>query len=125
MHKTELARFQEVLWQETLDNGLKVLLLPRPGFQQVFAGFTTRYGSVDRTFRKGANEPLITVPDGIAHFLEHKMFESPTKPVFEQFAEHGASANAFTSFDQTTYLFSCTDHVDENLTVLLDYVQSP
>ncbi|UUZ85979.1 insulinase family protein [Paenibacillus sp. P26] len=65
------------------------------------------------------------VPDGIAHFLEHKMFEEPTGDIFAVFAAQGASANAFTSFDRTTYLFSATEHIKENLTTLLNFVQNP
>lgn len=110
---------------KTLGNGLTVCLLPMPGFRQVYAGFTTRYGSVDRIFRSGGTGEFITVPDGIAHFLEHKMFEQKEGDVFADFAAHGAAANAFTSFDQTTYLFTCTDDVTENLNILLNYVQDP
>jgi predicted Zn-dependent peptidase len=108
-----------------LRNGLTVCLIPMPGFRQVYTGFTTRYGSVDRTFRVGGKGDFITVPDGIAHFLEHKMFEQKEGDVFADFAAHGAAANAFTSFDQTTYLFTCTDDVTENLTILMNYVQDP
>lgn len=67
----------------------------------------------------------VKVPDGIAHFLEHKMFEEPTGDIFATFASHGASANAFTSFDQTVYLFSATEHVNENIQTLVDFVQNP
>jgi predicted Zn-dependent peptidase len=118
-------RLHQTLIQDKLDNGLVVYLLPKPGFQQTFATFTTRYGSIDRTFKlQGAAEPT-TVPDGIAHFLEHKMFEKEHGDVFPEFAKHGASANAFTTFDLTTYLFSCTDDVAKNTEVLLDFVQDP
>lgn len=112
------------LYHEQLANGLQVYLLPRPGYRQVYATFTAHYGSVDSTFARDGG-PVRTVPDGIAHFLEHKMFESPAGDVFNQFAAHGASANAFTSFDQTTYLFSCTEDVAENIRILLDFVQEP
>ncbi|MGL5916493.1 MAG: EF-P 5-aminopentanol modification-associated protein YfmH, partial [Culicoidibacterales bacterium] len=68
---------------------------------------------------------MITVPDGVAHFLEHKMFESPAGDVFQDFAKYGASANAFTSHDVTTYLFSCTNELINNLGLLIDFVQEP
>lgn len=110
---------------EKLPNGLRVCLVPKPGFQQVFAAFSTPYGSIDNSFRRRGESDFHVVPDGIAHFLEHKMFESPEGDVFSEFARRGASANAFTTFDQTTYLFSCTDAVTENLQTLLDFVQSP
>jgi predicted Zn-dependent peptidase len=113
-------------FHDQLDNGLDVYVIPREGFKQTYAMFTTKYGSIDREFVvPGESEPTI-VPDGIAHFLEHKMFEQESgEDVFKTFARYGASANAFTTFDTTAYLFSCTDYVEENLTTLLNYVQEP
>jgi predicted Zn-dependent peptidase len=125
MDERQYERFGERLYAETLENGLRVFLLPKPGFSQVYATFTTHYGSIDRTFRRSPSEPFTTVPDGIAHFLEHKMFESEEGDIFSEFAKHGASANAFTTFDHTTYLFSCTEDVLENTVTLLDFVQHP
>jgi predicted Zn-dependent peptidase len=115
---------QETLYYEVMDNGLRVYVLPKPGFQKTYATFATKYGSVDNHFKvEGAAE--VRVPDGIAHFLEHKMFEEPEGDIFAKFASNGASANAFTSFDQTVYLFSATDHIHENLETLIDFVQNP
>lgn len=125
MNKVEYPRLSEVLYQETLSNGLAVYLLPKPGFKQVFTTFTTRYGSIDRVFKTANQSEFLTVPDGIAHFLEHKMFESEEGDVFSEFAKYGAAANAFTSFDQTSYLFSCTENALENARTLLDFVQHP
>lgn len=125
MKKIEFETLQETLFQETLPNGLDVYILPKRGFSKTFMTFTTKYGSVDRTFiPRGKDEPT-TVPDGIAHFLEHKMFEKEDGDVFQQFSLHGASANAFTSFTRTSYLFSTTDHLYENAKILLDFVQQP
>lgn len=125
MKKIEFEALQENLYHETLANGLDVYILPKRGFSKTFITFTTKYGSIDRTFiPRGGNEP-VTVPDGIAHFLEHKMFEKEDGDVFQQFSLHGASANAFTSFTRTSYLFSTTDHVYENAKILLDFVQQP
>jgi predicted Zn-dependent peptidase len=125
MQKIEFAQIQETLFYEKLPNGLHVYILPKQGFSKTYATFTTKYGSVDNTFQVPGKEK-ISVPDGIAHFLEHKMFEQPSgEDVFQEFSRQGASANAFTSFTRTAYLFSCTDHVDKNLTTLLDFVQSP
>lgn len=109
------------VFEETLDNGLTVCLVPREGFNQTFAMFATKYGSIDNEFIRDGKR--ITVPDGIAHFLEHKMFEDDEKEVFAQFAAHGASVNAFTTFDETAYYFSCTSDLQENLDTLLDFVQ--
>ncbi|WP_240417599.1 EF-P 5-aminopentanol modification-associated protein YfmH [Paenibacillus periandrae] len=115
---------KETIYTEQLPNGLTVFILPKEGFSKTFATFSTHYGSIDNHFRvEGASE--IKVPDGIAHFLEHKMFEEPTGDIFSVFASNGASANAFTSFDRTAYLFSATEHVLENLTTLLNFVQNP
>lgn len=109
------------VFEETLDNGLTVCLVPRAGFNQTFAMFATKYGSIDNEFVRDGKR--ITVPDGIAHFLEHKMFEDEELEVFAQFAAHGASVNAFTTFDETAYYFSCTSDLQENLDTLLDFVQ--
>jgi len=117
-------RLQETLYYEVMDNGLHVYILPKPGFQKTYATFATKYGSVDNHFKVEGQEE-VKVPDGIAHFLEHKMFEEPTGDIFATFASHGASANAFTSFDQTVYLFSATEHVNENIQTLVDFVQNP
>nr|WP_249529792.1 pitrilysin family protein [Paenibacillus brevis] len=115
---------QETLYRETLDNGLQVYVLPKPGFQKIYATFSTKYGSIDNHF-KVAGQEEIEVPDGIAHFLEHKMFEEPEGDIFAKFASQGASANAFTSFDQTVYLFSATEKIKENLETLINFVQNP
>jgi predicted Zn-dependent peptidase len=124
MATTPYPKLQETLWHEKLDNGLEVFILPKPGFTKTFATFTTRYGSIDNHFiSPGGAE--IKVPDGIAHFLEHKMFEEPEGDIFSKFASQGASANAYTSFDRTVYLFTATHEVEANLDTLLHFVQNP
>ncbi|WP_018132340.1 EF-P 5-aminopentanol modification-associated protein YfmH [Effusibacillus pohliae] len=125
MREIRYDQLQETLYYEQLDNGLEVYILPKPEFQQAFATFSTKYGSIDREFVVPGQNQQIVVPDGIAHFLEHKMFEEEDGDVFRDFAKYGASANAFTTFDMTTYLFSATDHLKENLEILLDFVQRP
>lgn len=125
MKQLRYERLQETLYYDQLDNGLQVYILPKPGFQKTYATFSTKYGSIDNHFQLAGSDP-IKVPDGIAHFLEHKMFEEPSgEDVFATFASHGASANAFTSFDRTAYLFSATDHIHQNIETLLDFVQAP
>ncbi|SEN44075.1 EF-P 5-aminopentanol modification-associated protein YfmH [Lihuaxuella thermophila] len=125
MQKIEHQQLQESLYFEQLPNGLEVYILPKPDFSKTYATFTTKYGSIDNCFQVPGKEK-ITVPDGIAHFLEHKMFEQETgEDVFQEFARQGASANAFTTFTRTAYLFSCTENVEKNVTTLLNFVQSP
>lgn len=117
-------QLQETLYYEQLENGLDVYVLAKPGFQKTYATFTTKYGSIDNHFIP-PNGSAMKVPDGIAHFLEHKMFEEEDGDIFHEFSKYGASANAFTSFDRTAYLFSSTAHVEKNLTTLIDFVQRP
>ncbi|MGX6961995.1 EF-P 5-aminopentanol modification-associated protein YfmH [Vagococcus xieshaowenii] len=125
MEKKVYELINETLYTETLPNGLKVTLLPKEGFHKTYALFTTDYGSIDEEFKPIGQDEFVKVPDGIAHFLEHKMFEKEDGDVFQLFGKQGASANAFTSFTKTSYLFSSTDQVEKNLTTLLDFVQAP
>src|SRR5690606_33648317 len=125
METIEFQQLDETLYYKKLANGLDVYILPKKGFSKTFVTFTTKYGSVDRTFTPIGEKEPITVPDGIAHFLEHKMFEKEDGDVFQQFSERGASANAFTSFTRTAYLFSATDHILENTETLLNFAQEP
>ncbi|MFC0360793.1 EF-P 5-aminopentanol modification-associated protein YfmH [Enterococcus canintestini] len=125
MMKKVYEKINEILYSEVLPNGLTVYLLPKPGYHKTYGLFTTDYGSIDNRFIPLGQEEFITVPDGIAHFLEHKLFEKETGDVFQDFGKQGASANAFTSFTKTSYLFSATDNIELNLTTLLDFVQEP
>lgn len=106
--------------------GLTVLLYPMEGYSTSTAIFATKYGSIDRTFKKSTSDKFTTVPDGIAHYLEHKLFENEDGvDTFELFSKTGASVNAFTSFDRTAYYFSCMDNFAESLKILLNFVQKP
>ncbi|MDF2787561.1 MAG: zinc protease, partial [Neobacillus sp.] len=125
MEKINFDQLQEELYHEKLSNGLNVYILPKKGFNKTFATFTTKYGSVDNNFVPLGKEEYVKVPDGIAHFLEHKLFEKEDGDVFQQFSKQGASANAFTSFTRTAYLFSSTSDVEKNLETLVDFVQDP
>ncbi|WP_337983336.1 EF-P 5-aminopentanol modification-associated protein YfmH [Lysinibacillus sp. C5.1] len=125
MKTIEFKQLDETLYYEKLENGLDVYILPKKGFSKTFVTFTTKYGSVDRTFVPLGESQSITVPDGIAHFLEHKMFEKEDGDVFQKFSEYGASANAFTSFTRTAYLFSSTDNIYTSTETLLNFVQEP
>lgn len=125
MEKIEFSQLAETLYHETLDNGLQVYLLPKDGFHKTYATFTTKYGSIDNQFIPIDGDDYLHVPDGIAHFLEHKLFEKEDGDVFQDFSKQGASANAFTSFTRTAYLFSSTSNVEKNLETLMDFVQRP
>ncbi|MER2262608.1 MAG: pitrilysin family protein [Psychrobacillus sp.] len=125
MNETYFEQLEETLFHEELSNGLNVYILPKKGFSKTYVTFTTKYGSIDREFIPLGKKEPVTVPDGIAHFLEHKMFEKEEGDVFQKFSENGASANAFTSFTRTSYLFSSTDNILENTNTLLNFVQEP
>ncbi len=115
----------ELLYHYRVDPGMDLFIMPRPGYRKKYAIFSTRFGSIDNRFRVEPEQDFIELPDGVAHFLEHKLFEDEQGNVFDRFAALGASANAFTSFTQTTYLFSCTANFNENLNELLNFVQEP
>ncbi|MBM7540634.1 EF-P 5-aminopentanol modification-associated protein YfmH [Amphibacillus cookii] len=125
MHKKHYPQIKETVYRETLPNGLRVILVPKNEMAQTYGVFTTDYGSIDQSFVPINSDERITVPDGIAHFLEHKLFEKEDRDVFQDFTKNGASANAFTSFTKTAYLFSATSEVEKNTEILLDFVQTP
>lgn len=109
----------------THSSGLKIYICEKPNFSGSYAVFGTKYGSIDNCFRKKGEQEYLEVPEGIAHFLEHKLFESEDGDAFTKYAKTGASANAYTSFDKTCYLFSCSENFEESFSVLLDFVQHP
>ncbi len=115
----------ERLYRYQVYPGMEVFVLPKPGYNKKYAIFSTRFGSIDNRYRLEGTEEIQQLPDGVAHFLEHKLFEDERGNAFDRFAELGASANAYTSFTNTTYLFSCTSNFEENLELLLDFVQEP
>ena len=106
-------------------SGLDVYICEMKGFSSVEALFGTKYGSINTRFRTSGDADYTEVPEGIAHFLEHKLFENEDCDVFELYAKTGANANAFTSFDKTCYLFSCSKNYQDSLKILLDFVQKP
>lgn len=125
MQKISGARIDDFYYKVKHDSGLQILIYPKPKTVTSYAIFGTRYGSIDNLFKKSGDETAEKVPEGIAHYLEHKLFESEDGDAFARYAKTGASANAFTSFETTCYLFSCTDLFYESLEILLDFVQSP
>ena len=116
----------EKIYYKKHESGLSIYIMPRKGYSSSYAIFGTKYGSVDSEFVVPGESDVTKVPDGIAHYLEHKMFDQPDgSNVFDKFSKFGGEANAFTSFNMTAYLFSATNNFYENLEVLMDYVQSP
>lgn len=115
----------ECCYEYTHKSGLKVSVIPKPQFSSAAAYFGTKYGSIDTAFKTDENADFIVVPEGIAHYLEHKLFENEDCDAFEQFSQTGAYANAYTSFDRTCYLFSCSNNFYDSLKILLGFVQDP
>ena len=127
MEKTVIRsqRLGEEMVRIKHDSGLTMLLCPMKGFSTAYATFSANVGSVDTSFKTQDDDDFVDVPEGIAHFLEHKMFEKPEGDAFALYAKTGASANAYTSFEKTAYLFACTDKFAESLEILLDLVRRP
>lgn len=122
------------IYNETIDekilytvsnNGIKIFFMPKKGYTKKYAVFSTDYGSIDNGFVPVGESEKIEVPEGIAHFLEHKLFEEEESDVFENFSNIGAQVNAYTNFNQTSYLFYSTDNFYEGLNLLIDFVQNP
>lgn len=123
--KRSIPYLKEEIWQGVLDNGLTVYLLPKPDFYETYGLLTVDFGAID-TCVKLKNQKKTSFPLGIAHFLEHKLFEEKDGgDAMDRFAQLGASANAFTGFRQTAYLFSTSQRVKEALTLLQTFVREP
>lgn len=125
MEKIQYDIAGETLYRYKHSSGLSAYVIPRKGYLKKYAAFATHYGSMDNEFIIPGDDRPTRVPDGIAHFLEHKLFEQKDGSVMDKFASLGSNPNAYTNFNQTVYLFSCTDRFDENLDLLLNYVQNP
>ena len=126
MEVNNLKHFDLPLYTETLENGLTINLVPKLNVSNVYATFSTFYGSFANAFKPLNDDTYYHAPLGVAHFLEHKVFEQADgEDPFSFYTKHGADANANTSYQKTTYLFSGTGHLEQNLNYLLDFVQSP
>lgn len=123
MKKLDYPRLHETCWEEVLPNGLTIRVLQKAGFAKKYAFFATNYGAVDTTFQ--IDGKWVRSPDGVAHYLEHKMFDMPQENVTDEFAANGASPNAFTSYAMTAYYFDCTENFIPNLKTLLRLVSTP
>jgi len=123
MKRSEYGKIGEQIYTDKLSNGLSVFVIPKPGFHKKYAFFATDYGGADRRFRLGGK--WIDTPAGVAHFLEHKMFDTKDGSALEVLSANGANPNAFTSVDITAYHFECIDNFPENLETLLSFVSVP
>lgn len=123
MLKTEYPRIGETVLSETLPNGLRVRVVPKPGFRKRYAFFATRYGGMDMRFCMDG--VWHDTPAGIAHYLEHKMFDTEDGNAMQVLSRNGAEPNAFTANSMTAYYFDCTEHFEENLRILLSFVSTP
>ena len=124
METLHFPQYGETVYHTVHPSGLPIFVWPKPGFRTTYAVISTRYGSIDTSFTD-AQGHTVTVPAGIAHYLEHKLFENEDCDAMDRFARIGASCNAYTSFNNTAYLFTCTDRAPEALEILLDFVQDP
>lgn len=125
MEKLYDPLLKDTLFTEVLDNGLTVAVLVKPGYKQVTGRVATHYGSIDSRFVNPQDGKEIDVPDGIAHFLEHKLFEEEDGNVADKFSELGAESNAYTTYTNTSYYFTTTQNYEECLDLLLHFVQNP
>ena len=123
MKKQYYPQLDETVFWDTLPNGLTVAVVPKKGFQKKLAYFVTDYGSIHTRFRLDGE--VLEAPNGVAHFLEHKMFDLPRGEVSAEFAALGANPNAFTSYDLTAYYFSGAEEFQKNLELLLEFVSTP
>lgn len=111
---------------EHLNNGLDVILIPKKNAVRTYAMYATHFGSLNYKFKVPGEDEITVVPDGVAHFLEHKLFEEEDGiNALDKLSKLGANANAYTSFNHTAYLFSCTDKFEESFDALLQFVQNP
>ena len=126
MREIENKNIKEKCYMEKLENGLQVIIIPKKEIQKKYIIWATKFGSIDNTFIDSTTGEKVVIPDGVAHFLEHKMFEQKTgvDSLYVLMAL-GLDANAYTTNDHTAYLFECTDHFYEGLDELMDYVQNP
>ena len=120
MKETFYERIGEAVCRQRLANGLEVCVVPKPGYSKKYAFFSTRYGGMDTRFRLDGK--WLDTPAGIAHYLEHKMFDMPDGNALQKMSQTGASPNAFTSYNITAYHFSCTSMFEENFRTLLQFV---
>ena len=123
MNKMVFPQLGEQYFEQRLENGMMVRVVEKPGFAKKYAFVAVNFGSIDTKFR--LNGVDYATPDGVAHYLEHKMFDLPEGNAMELFAQNAGSNNAFTSYAMTAYYVECTEHFEENLSILLRLVTTP
>jgi len=123
MNRQFYPQLNELVFRDALPNGLPIVILPRPGFTKKLCYLAVDYGSIHSDFLMDGE--AVHAPAGVAHYLEHKLFDMPGRDISEEFAALGASVNAFTSYDMTAYYFTCTEHFDSCLRLLLEFVTTP
>lgn len=122
----ESSKIKEKAFIEKLENGMKVIIIPKKNTKKKYVIWGTHFGSIDNRFIMPQTGEEVFIPDGVAHFLEHKMFEQPDgSNSLDTLMALGIDANAYTTNDHTAYLFECTDHFYDGLDELMDYVQHP
>ncbi|MGV2927752.1 pitrilysin family protein [Macrococcus capreoli] len=124
MKQTYYDAIDETLYETDLNNGMKLFIIPKKGFQKSYVTMTAKYGAIHNDFVTKEGK-VVHMPKGIAHFLEHKMFEKETGDMFNAFSKYGSSANAFTSYDRTSYMFTTVEALQENIKLLVDMLQNP
>lgn len=125
MEKIKYPRVEEILYREVLPNGLEVYLIPNKNVKNFYMTFSTKFGSLYTEFKNSLSSSYTKIPDGVAHFLEHITFKMPDGDASDYFANLGSESNAYTSFKVTCYEVYGYDNFKENLTYLLDFVQTP
>ena len=123
MKQLHYPQVDETVCRTTLPNGLTVLVVPRPGFQKKLCYLAVDYGAIHRKCKIDGKE--FEAPMGVAHYLEHKLFDMPGRDISAEFAALGGFPNAFTGYDMTAYYFSCTEHFEACLKLLLEFVTTP
>ncbi|MBQ7870806.1 MAG: insulinase family protein [Oscillospiraceae bacterium] len=123
MKYREYPRLGESCYETTLENGLRIRVVPKRGFARKHAFLAVNYGSIDTRFTLDGRDYV--TPDGVAHYLEHKMFDLPEENAMNLFAAYGGNPNAFTGYNMTAYYFDCTEQFEENLRLLLRMVMTP
>lgn len=126
MNKINYKTIHECKYERVLDNGLKVVIIPKKGFIKYFASFSTSFGALNKEYISINTNKKTIIPNGVAHFLEHKMFEmSDGTDATAYFSDLGVDSNAFTDYNQTSYIISGTSNLEKAISYLLDFVQSP
>ena len=125
MKKIKIDKLDEFLYYKKLDNGLELYVLPNINQKNFYITYSTKFGSINTEFKTSNNSSYKKVPSGIAHYLEHLMFNMESGSAFDYFSKLGSSVNAFTSYNVTCYEVFSSTYFKENLEYLLDYVGTP